>query len=156
MVPSDVPLDARPDAGRGGRLSRALPDRPQLLSPPARRSTPTHGWTARQPGLGLVGLLVVVPVAVLLAVGAGGPEPSALVLGPLVTFGLPAVVMVAFWWEDWPGSSLRPGWSGLADTVLVVAAAVLLTILGQAVVGTVDVGAVVDPLPGAGRLPTFP
>jgi hypothetical protein len=113
-------------------------------------------WVARQPGLGLVGLLFVVPVAVLLAVGADGPERSALVLGPLVTFALPAVAMIAFWWQDWPGSSLPPGWSGLVDTALVVVAAVLLTILGQAVVGTVDVGAVVDPSPGPGRAPTFP
>ncbi len=40
-------------------------------------------------------------------------------LGPLVTFALPAVAMIAFWWEDWPGSRLRPGWSGCVDTVLI-------------------------------------
>jgi hypothetical protein len=30
--------------------------------------------------------------------------------------------MIAFWWEDWPGTMLGPSWSGWADTVLVVAA----------------------------------
>jgi hypothetical protein len=111
---------------------------------------------ARQPGLGIAGLALVVPVAVLLAVGAGGPEPSALVLGPLATFALPAVAMIAFWWEDWPGSSLRPGWSGLTDTALVVLAAVLLTLLGQSVVGVLDPAVLVDPAPEAGRVATFP
>jgi hypothetical protein len=100
--------------------------------------------------------LLVVPVAVLLAVGAGGPEPSLLVLGPLVTFALPVVAMIAFWWEDWPGTRLRASWSGWADTVLVAAGAVVLTLLGEAVIGHADLAAMFDPAPGPGHVPTFP
>jgi hypothetical protein len=90
----------------------------------------------------VIGLSLVLPVALLLALGAGGAEPSLRVLAPLVTFGLPVVAMVAFWWEDWPGTALGPSWSGWADTVLIVVAAVLLTVLGQLVVGHADVGVV--------------
>lgn len=136
--------------------SRALSDRPRICCPPHTRPLPTGRWVARQPGLGIAGLLLVVPVAVLLAIGAGGPEPSMLVLAPLVTFALPAVAMIAFWWEDWPGSSLRPGWSGLVDTALVVVAALLLSMLGQSLVGRLDVQGIVDPTPGPGHVPTFP
>jgi len=110
----------------------------------------------RQPGLGLAGLVLVVPVALLLAIGAGGPEPSLLVLGPLVTFALPVVAMIGFWWEDWPGSRLRPGWSGLADTAVIVAAAVPLTLAGQLAVGRLDPVGVFDPTPAAGHPATFP
>jgi hypothetical protein len=91
--------------------------------------------TLRQPPLGLAGLLLVVPTSLLLAFGAGGAEPSLRALGPLVTFALPAVAMIAFWWNGWPGSLLRPGWSGLTDTVLVVVAAVLLSGVGRLVTG---------------------
>jgi hypothetical protein len=126
---------------------------PLDLQPRRARAAQRERW-ARQPGLGALGLLLVLPVAVLLAVAAGGPEPSLLVLAPLVTFGLPVVAMVAFWWDDWPGTTLRPSWSGWADTVLVVGAAVGLTLLGTAVVSGVGVDAVFDPTP-AGR-PTFP
>jgi hypothetical protein len=161
MAASDVPLPGtgpERDLGSGRARDRALPDRPQISDPAARPVPfPASGaWVARQPGLGVAGLLFVVPVAVLLAVGAGGAERSALVLGPLATFALPAIAMIAFWWEDWPGSSLRPGWSGLADTGLVAFAAVLLTLLGQSVVGRADLQGVFDPAPGPGHLPTFP
>ena len=134
-------MTVRAVAARGRRpsISAPLP----LQSRPARAAQ-RERW-ARQPGLGALGLLLVLPVAVLLAFGAGGAEPSLLVLAPLVTFGLPVVAIVAFWWDDWPGSTLRASWSGWADTVLVVVAAVGLTLLGQAVV---------DPAP-AGP-PTFP
>lgn len=150
---------------RGGATSAGLPtvsrsgalsDRPRICCPSPGRPLPAGRWVARQPGLGIAGLLLVVPVVVLLAVGAGGVESSVLVLGPLVTFALPAVAMVAFWWEDWPGSSLRPGWSGLVDTALVVVAALLLTMLGQSLVGRLDLQGIVDPTPGPGHLPTFP
>jgi len=43
----------------------------------------------------------VIPIAVALAVAAGGADGSVLVLGPLVTYALPLVAMMAFWWEDW-------------------------------------------------------
>ena len=49
----------------------------------------------------------------------GGPERSLLVLGPMSTFGLPLVAMIAFWSEDWPRTIVRPPLSGLVDTVLV-------------------------------------
>jgi hypothetical protein len=109
-----------------------------------------------QPRRGLAGLLLVVPIAALLALGAGGAEASLLVLGPLVTFSLPLVAMVAFWWEDWPGTTLRPAWSGWADTMLIAAGAVVLTGLGQVVVGRLDVRAIFAASPGAGHVPTFP
>jgi hypothetical protein len=117
----------------------------------------TTSVLARQPALGLAGITLVVPVALLLAVGAGGAEPSLLVLAPLSTFGLPVIAMIAFWWEDWPGSSLRrQAWAGWVDTALVIAGAVALTTLGQAIVGRFDLRAIFDPTPGAGHAPTFP
>jgi hypothetical protein len=64
--------------------------------------------------------------------------------------------MIAFWWEDWPGSSLRPGWSGLLDTGLVIIAAILLAMLGQIVVGHLDLRGIFDPAPGPGHLSTYP
>jgi hypothetical protein len=113
--------------------------------------------TATQPTLrlGLTGLLLVVPVAWLLAYGAGGAEPSLLVLGPLVTFGLPVIAMVAFWWEDWPGTRLRSSWSGWADTLLIAGLAVVLTATAQAIVERLDLRGIFDPTPGPGHAPTF-
>jgi hypothetical protein len=109
-----------------------------------------------QPQLGLLGLVLVVPIAALLSLGAGGAEGSVLVLGPLVTFSLPLLAMVAFWWEDWPGTTLRPAWSGWADTVLIAAGAVVLTGVGQVVVGHLDLRGIFHPSPGPGHVPTFP
>lgn len=110
---------------------------------------------ARQPALGLAGIALVVPVALLLGLGAGGAEPSVLVLGPLSTFGLPVIAMIAFWWERWPGTTLRAG-SGWADTVLVIAAAVALTMVGQAIVGHLDLRGIFEPRPAPVHAPTFP
>jgi hypothetical protein len=106
--------------------------------------------------LGLRGLTLIVPIAALLAVGAGGPEPSLLVLGPLVTASLPVLVMIAFWWEDWPGTRLGPNLSGWADTLLIAAGGIGLTAAGQAVVGGLDLRGLFLPAPGAGHVPTFP
>ena len=101
-----------------------LPERPPICAP---AELAIEG----QPRLGLAGLVLVVPIAAALAFAAGGAEGTVLVLGPLVTFSLPLVAMVAFWWEDRPGTTLRPAWSGWADTVLIAAGAVVLTGLGQ-------------------------
>jgi len=32
------------------------------------------------------------------------------------TFALPVIAMIAFWWEDWPGTIVRPPLTGLVDT----------------------------------------
>ena len=71
---------------------------------------PSARASARAPGL----LLWSCPIAALLAVGRGRRRSaSLLVLGPLVTFALPLIAMVAFWWEDWPGTRLRAELVGL-------------------------------------------
>jgi hypothetical protein len=151
-------VDAPQTTGAVVAVSDTLPDRPPI-SAPARlheRLAPERERAARQPALGLAGILLVLPVAVVLGVGAGGLEPSLRVLGPLSTFSLPVVAMIAFWWEDWPGTQLHAPLSGLVNTVLVIAGGVLLTLLGQLVVGHLDLGGVFDATPGPRSSPTFP
>jgi hypothetical protein len=115
-----------------------------------------QGVAARQPALGLAGLLLVAPVAVLLCVGAGSLQASLRVLGPLSTFALPVVAMIAFWWEDWPGARLKAPLSGSLNTVLAIAGGVVLTFIGQLVVGHGAVRGIFDATPGLHSSPTFP
>lgn len=151
--------DATARAASGWQTS-SLPARPLLTTP--RRLLRQElidlerERLAGQPQLGLVGLVFVAAAFFVLAFGAGDVESSLVVLGPLSAFALPVIAVIAFWWEDWPGSSLRPGWSGLADTFLVIVAAVVLTIAAQALAGRVDLCGVFDAQPGAGHLTTFP
>jgi|tagenome__1003787_1003787.scaffolds.fasta_scaffold20801505_2 hypothetical protein len=146
---SDVqPAAVADDAVRGQR--ERMPERPPLSEP--RR---TGSRSSRQPVLGLLGLLLVLPIAVLLAIGLGG-DGSTRVLGPIITFSLPLVVMIAFWWEDWPGTRLRSSWSGWADTVLIGVGAIVLTAVGQILAGRLDLRALFDPAPGPGHVAIFP
>ncbi|WP_370962091.1 hypothetical protein [Amycolatopsis sp. cg9] len=92
-----------------------------------------------QPRRGLLGLAFVLPVTALLAAGAGGPARTAELLGPVVTFALPVVAVIAFWWVDWPGSLLRGGWTGVSDTALVTAGGAGLALLARAVTGAAAV-----------------
>lgn len=146
----------------GGERSRGyvgvppLPSRPAVSAPDPGTGAPAPapGWG--QPAIGLAGLTFLVPLFFVLAFGVGGPVASLQVLAPLTTFALPVVATIAFWWEDWPGSTLRAGWSGLTDTVIVMAAAVGFTLLGQAVVAGFDLSTLFDPSPGAGHVTTFP
>lgn len=114
-------------------------DRPAVCRPDALSPEALADARRAQPRRGLLGLAFVLPVAALLAAGAGGPVRTLEVLGPPVTFALPIVAMIAFWWEDWPGSLLRWGWPGLSDTALVAAGGAALTLLGRAVTGTASV-----------------
>ena len=69
---------------------------------------------AAQPWLGLGGLLLTAVVFVVLALGTGSAATGLLILGPISTFGLAGVAVIAFWWNDWPApGSPRPGpaWS---------------------------------------------
>jgi hypothetical protein len=111
---------------------------------------------AGQPWLGLGGLLLAAAVFFALALGTGSTTTSLLILGPISTFALPAVAMVAFWWNDWPGSELTTPWTGLIDTLLVVAAAIVLTIVGQAIIERPDIRGVFEATPGPGVPVTFP
>jgi hypothetical protein len=109
---------------------------------------------ARQPMLGLAGLVLVLSIAVLLMFGAGGAETSVRVLGPIVTAALPLVAMVAFWWDDWPGTIRSEAWSGWIDTLLIAAGAIAFTVLGQVVVGRADLDALFRSAPGPGQAAT--
>jgi hypothetical protein len=137
-----------------------LPDQPTITTPRLRHSeaflNAERARLAAQPGLGFAGLLVVVPLAALLAFGPDGAEGAVVILSPLMTFALPVLSMVAFWWEDWPGSTLRPGWSALVDTFLIAAAGVALAAIGQMIVGRFDVSGLFDPTPELGSAPLCP
>jgi hypothetical protein len=111
---------------------------------------------AAQPWLGLGGLLLAAAVFFALALGTGSTATSLVILGPMTTFALGAVAMVALWWHDWPGSRLAAPWTGLLDTVLVAAVGVILTIAGQAIVERSDIRAVFEASPGPGAPATFP
>ncbi|MDG4827545.1 hypothetical protein O7635_37365 [Asanoa sp. WMMD1127] len=143
-------------------VTAALPERPVISAPatelrPAVRAEIARS-VARQPWLGLAGLLgLVVPIAVVLSFALDGPARSVVVIGPLVTFSLVPVAVVAFWWEDWPGTALAPRWlAGWLNTAFIVVFGVGLTFLGQLIAGGVDPRGVFDPNPGPGHLPTFP
>jgi hypothetical protein len=118
---------------------------------PARRPR-----LAGQPAQGANGLLLVIPGAVILAFAVDGAQGSTVVLGPLAVFALAPTAMIAFWWQNWPGTRLRASWSGWADTLLIAAIAVALTIAGQVLVGSFDLRGIFSPTPGPGHSPVFP
>ena len=155
-VPGGAPRDDLRGSGGPGTLS----GRPSLTTPPDLQRKAfadlQRQRLAAQPWLGVGGLLLAAVVFFALALGTGSTQTSLLILGPLSTFALPGVAMVAFWWNDWPGSRLTTPWTGLIDTVLVVAAAVVLTIAGQAIVERSDLRAVFEASPGPGVPTIFP
>jgi len=104
--------------------------------------------------IGVRGLSFVLPGAVLLAVGAGGPQTSAVVLGPLILYALGPIAVVAFWWENWPGARLGASLSGWANTVLIAAAGVVLAAAGQCVAGGLDIHDLFTPTRSG--VPMFP
>ncbi|GIH18594.1 hypothetical protein [Rugosimonospora africana] len=156
------PSSTAPDAGGRGagsyRQAAPLSKRPALTARDRHASAPTetHPAGRGQPRLGLAGLTFVIPFFFLLAAALGGAEASLLVLGPLTTFALPVIGMIAFWWQDWPGTGLRSGWSGLVDTLIALAAGTALTVLGQIVVSRFDLRGLFTANAGLGHPPTFP
>jgi hypothetical protein len=147
----------RPADFRGSGADSPLPERPLLTTPPRLQPADVarnqRQRLAAQPWLGLGGLLLTAVVFFALALGTGSTATALLILGPISTFALPAVAMIAFWWNDWPGSRLSVPWTGLIDTVAFIAAAIVLTIAGQAIVERPDVGAVFDTAAGPATFP---
>jgi hypothetical protein len=160
MTAGTTPLQACGPVAAVVPGSEALPERPPISTPPSLQPRDSRdveqGAATRQPALGLAGLLLVAPVAILLGVGAGSLQASLRVLGPLSTFALPVVAMIAFWWEDWPGTRLKAPLSGFLNTVLVIAGGIVLTFIGQLVVGQGNVRGIFDATPGPHSSPTFP
>ena len=148
--------------GRGGGTGRSgpFPDRPALTTPDELQDQAVVRaelrQVAAQPMVGLIGILFAVAVFVVLVYGAGDVESSLEIFGPMATFALPPIAMIAFWWNDWPGTRLRAPWSGLVDTVLVIVLAIVLTIAGEAIVERFDVSSIFSARPGPGRPTTFP
>ena len=155
-----APRSPRPTGPLSSGRQEPLPGRPAMTTPPELQPEANAELQrqdlAAQPWLGIGGTLLAAVVFFALALGTGSTETSLLILGPISTFALPAVAMIAFWWNDWPGSSLTTPWTGLIDTVLVVAAAVVLTIGGQAIVERSDLRGVFEANPGPGVPTTFP
>lgn len=145
-------------AGATGRPN-AFPERPALTTPDEIQDQAVvraeRRQVAAQPVVGLIGILFAVAVFVVLAYGTGDVESSLQIFGPLATFALPPIAMIAFWWNDWPGTRLRAPWSGLIDTLLVVVLAVVLTMAGEAIVERFDVSGVFRARPGPGHPTTF-
>jgi hypothetical protein len=141
----------------GSGADSSLPERPLLTTPPRPQPPDVAGQQrqrlAAQPWLGVGGLLLTAVVFFALGLGTGSTATALLILGPISTFALPAVAMIAFWWNDWPGSRQSVPWTGLTDTFLVIAAAIVLTIAGQAIVERPDVRAVFQTAPGPATFP---
>jgi hypothetical protein len=121
----------------------------------ARSRAPEEPISTRQPVVGLLGLVLVLPIAAALAIGAGS-EGSVRILAPIITYSLPLVVMVAFWWADWPGTRFRASKAGWIDTALIAAGAIVLTGIGQTLAGHLDPTGLFAPSPAPGHVPTFP
>jgi hypothetical protein len=149
---SDIRSDAQPPRA-GGRDAASS----QLVVAEAEPSPTWRARLARQPAQGLSGLLLlVIPVAVILAFAVDGAQGSTIVLGPLAVFALAPTAMIAFWWNNWPGTRLRANWSGWADTLVIALIAFALTIAGQLLVGHFDLRGTFSPNPGPGQSPVFP
>jgi hypothetical protein len=92
----------RPAVGCSAQRGRGITvARPALLTTPPRLQHKAFADLQRQrlagqPWLGVGGLLLAPAVFFALALGTGSTGTSLLILGPLATFALPAVAMVAF------------------------------------------------------------
>lgn len=105
---------------------------------------------ARQPWAGLAGAVIVAAFFVLLGL-VPGAQRSLEIVGPISTFALPVLVVVALWWEGWPFSRAGRPLASALNTLLIAVAAVALAVLGQAIVGRVDVGGLFSPAAAAER-----
>jgi hypothetical protein len=112
----------------------------------------------RQPWAGIAGTIVVAALVALLAVAPGGPQTAFQVTVPMVTFALPVLVVMALWWGRWPTDRMSRGASLAVNTLILAAAAFLLTVAAQAIIGKVDIDGIFSQATdqAAGRLTAFP
>ena len=114
----ELPIARRAPAAASGRaqpgpgLAGTADDRPAVLPRP-RPAAAASGRRAaaarprpRSPGSAWAGCCSARSCSSHWPWAPAHPAIALLILGPLATFALPAVAMVAFWWNDWPGSKL--------------------------------------------------
>ncbi len=113
---------------------------------PARREEvrPRLAFLAHQPWTGLAGVVIVAAAFVLLGV-VPGAQRSLEILGPISTFALPVLVVAALWWDGWPFSGASRPIAGALNTLLIAGASVALAVVGQAIVGRVDLNGLLSP-----------
>ena len=121
---------------RPERSSTRKEQLPQQRTPSNSESAPSavapRGLA--QPLIGLVGLVIVLAAAALLGL-AMGAQKSLEVVGPVSTFCLPVLAVSALWWGGWPVARASRLVGGLASTGIIIGGGILLTLLGEAVVG---------------------
>ncbi len=100
----------------------------------APAAAPPKSGQGPQPTVGIAGLILVAIVFAVLGI-VWSPQTSLVVLGPISTFALPALVVSAIWWGGWPFSRFGRAVSGLAHTIMIAAAGVILTGLGLLILG---------------------
>ena len=72
-----------------------------------------------QPWTGLIGLAVVLAVAALLGLGLGAQD-SLEAIGPMSTFCLPVLAVVALWWNGWPVAGRSAWQAGIISTAMMI------------------------------------
>jgi hypothetical protein len=99
-----------------------------------------------QPAVGLVGAGIALALVMLLGVVVA-PPTSLQVLGAVTTYSLPVLIASALWWRGWPARGLPRLLAGAVNTAVIVALALALTALGQAIVGHADLTHLLDTTP---------
>jgi hypothetical protein len=102
--------------------------------PSSASSSLAPSWSA-QPWSGLVGLAVVLAAGAAVAI-VPGPQQALEVLGPWSTFALPVLAVVALWFGNWPLAGASRAVTGVVLTTGILAVGLVLTLLGQSVVGS--------------------
>jgi hypothetical protein len=115
---------------------------------------PSLSLLGRQPWVGF-GALLMAGIGFFLLGIVFGVLPSLETLAAPTTFWLPVLLVIAAWWHGWPGTALtksRPV-SALINAVIMAVVTLVVTGIFQAIVGKLDLGAIVSP---GGTFPTFP
>lgn len=101
--------------------------------------TVTEAAGLSQPAIGAAGLVIVGAAWFVLGVLLGGPQNSLEIVFPITTFALPLLVVSGLWWTGWPASHLDRAGAGSTNLVLAAVGAMVLTGIGQIVIGGLDV-----------------
>ncbi len=90
-----------------------------------------------QPLIGLAGVVWVGGVFALLGL-LPGAQTAVQTVGPVTTFMLPVLILIAVWWQGWPGNGSSRLLGGIINTVVLGVLAIVLMMIAQVIVGKGD------------------